>query len=257
MIDRFLPRALRALAAVAALWPLAMQAPAAAPKRPNILVIIGDDIGVDVTSDMYPGMIDALVKQYGPQGRNHPKYEQIRGRPASTPNLNAMARAGVRFSQAWVQPFCANTRASILTGLYPAHMGVVDYNGFLGKHHHSFVRDLKEKGGYATALFGKYHIAGLGQYPGMHAKEAGFDLFRGNMHGGVATYWDWEYHVQDACADHLCAGGERRRHVRLPRCAAAPCTGSAVVRVAGVQPVAHHRQPAAQSNGGAQYRHAG
>ncbi len=65
------------------------------------------------------------------------------------------------FTQAWVQPFCANTRTSILTGLYPTHTGVIDYNGWLDQKHHSFVRDLKEQGGYATALFGKYHIAGL------------------------------------------------------------------------------------------------
>jgi arylsulfatase A-like enzyme len=171
---------------------------AAPPKRPNILLIISDDIGVDASSDMYPGMVDALLKQYGPQGRNHPKYQEIKGRPASTPNLNALANAGMKFTQAWVQPFCANTRTSLITGLYPARTGVIDYNAWLGKNHHSFVQDLKDKGGYATAVFGKYHIAGLGQYPGMHAKEAGFDLFRGNMHGGVATYWDWDYQIQDA-----------------------------------------------------------
>jgi len=196
----------KSLAALAALALVMLPASAAAPKRPNILLIIGDDIGVDVTSDMYPGLIDALVKQYGPQGHNHPQYQQIKGRPASTPTLNALAQAGMSFSQAWVQPFCANTRTSLLTGLYPAHTGVIDYNGWLGQQHHSFVRDLKEKGGYATAVFGKYHIAGLvatgtssaKPYPGMKAKEAGFDLFKGNMNGGVNTYWDWEYHIQDA-----------------------------------------------------------
>lgn len=120
-----LPTAARCcLAALAAL--LFAAAAAAGPKRPNILLIIGDDIGVDATSDMYPGLIDSLVRQYGPQGRNHPQYQQIKGRPASTPTLNAMARAGMSFTQAWVQPFCANTRSSIITGLYPARMGVVD-----------------------------------------------------------------------------------------------------------------------------------
>jgi arylsulfatase A-like enzyme len=229
VLHRCLARASRAYVVLASLM-IAAHASAAGAKRPNILVIIGDDIGVDVTSDMYPGLIDALVKQYGPQGRNHPSYELIKGRPASTPNLNAIARAGVRFSQAWVQPFCANTRSSILTGLYPAHMGVVDYNGWLGKQHHSFVRDLKEKGGYATAVFGKYHIAGLGQYPGMHAKEAGFDLFRGNMHGGVATYWDWEYHVQDATSPAGEFRTEKAPQRSIP--GIAPTTYAPVVNVA-------------------------
>jgi arylsulfatase A-like enzyme len=175
-------------------------------KRPNILLIIGDDIGIDVTTDMYPGLIDGLLKQYGPQGHNHPDYRQIQGHPASTPTLNALAKEGMRFTQAWVQPFCSNTRSSILTGLYPAKTGVLDYTNWLNQSHHSFVRDLKEKGGYSTAIFGKWHMAGLNQlapgmtklYPGMKPKEAGFDLFLGNLNGGVETYWEYEYQIQDA-----------------------------------------------------------
>lgn len=166
--------------------------------RPNILLIIGDDIGIDVTTGMYPGLIDSLVKQYGPSGRNHPDYKQIDGRPASTPTLNSLAKSGMRFTQAWTAPFCSPTRTSILTGLYSAKTGVLDYTNWLSQNHHSFVRDLKEKGGYSTALFGKYHMAGLGVYPGMKPKEAGFDLFLGNLHGGVATYWEWDYQIQDS-----------------------------------------------------------
>ncbi len=166
--------------------------------RPNILLIIGDDIGLDATSDMYPGLIDGLVKQYGPSGRNHPDYKMIHGRPASTPALNSLARAGMRFPQAWVNTFCSPTRTSMLTGLFSVKTGVLDYMGYLSHAHHSFVRDLKEKGGYSTAIFGKWHIAGLGQYPGMKPKEAGFDLFRGNLHGGVQTYYEWDYHIQDS-----------------------------------------------------------
>jgi len=166
--------------------------------RPNILLIIGDDIGIDVTTNMYPGLIDSLVKQYGPSGHNHPNYRQIDGRPASTPTLNSLASAGMRFTQAWTQPFCSPTRTSILTGLYSAKTGVLDYTNWLSQNHHSFVRDLKERGGYGTALFGKYHMAGLGVYPGMKPKEAGFDLFLGNLHGGVATYWEWDYQIQDS-----------------------------------------------------------
>lgn len=167
-------------------------------QRPNILLIIGDDIGIDATSNMYPGLIDDLVKKYGPSGHNHPRYREINGRPASTPTLESLSKAGVRFTQAWTQPFCSPTRTSILTGLYSAKTGVLDYTNWLSQNHRSFVRDLKEKGGYSTALFGKYHMAGLGEYPGMKPKEAGFDLFMGNLHGGVATYWQWDYHIQDS-----------------------------------------------------------
>jgi arylsulfatase A-like enzyme len=166
--------------------------------RPNILLIISDDIGFDVTTNMYPGFIDDLVKQYGPSGHNHPGYKMIDGRPASTPTLNALAQAGMKFTQAWVNTFCSPTRTSILTGLYSVKTGVLDYLGYLSQNHHSFVRDLKEKGGYSTAAFGKWHIAGLGVYPGMKPKEAGFDLFLGNLHGGVQTYYEWDYHIQDS-----------------------------------------------------------
>jgi arylsulfatase len=166
-------------------------------QHPNILLIISDDIGFDATTNMYPGVIDDLVQKYGPSGHNHPDYKLIDGRPASTPTLNALAESGMKFSQAWVNTFCSPTRTSILTGLYSVKTGVLDYMGYLSQNHHSFVRDLKEKGGYSTAAFGKWHIAGLGQYPGMKPKEAGFDLFRGNLHGGVQTYWEWDYHIQD------------------------------------------------------------
>ncbi len=167
------------------------------PKRPNILLIIGDDIGIDVTTGMYPGLIDDLTKKYGPSGHNHPHYKEIDGRPASTPALDKLAKSGMRFTHAWAQPFCSPTRTSLLTGLYAAKTGIIDPTGWLTQNHHSFVKDLKEKGGYSTAVFGKWHIAGLFEYPGMKPKEAGFDLFQGNLHGGVATYYEWDYHVQD------------------------------------------------------------
>jgi arylsulfatase A-like enzyme len=202
------PMAVRSCAALAATLIACTTAHGAEAKRPNILLIIADDVGIDVTTNMYPGLVDSLLKQYGPTGRNHPQYAQIKGRPASTPNLDAFANAGMRFTQAWVEPFCANTRSSILSGLYPASTGVFDYTGYLTQAHHSFVRDLKDKGGYSTAIFGKWHIAGLNPaggdpkaaYPGMKPKEAGFDLFLGNMNGAVSTYWNYEYHVQDAAS---------------------------------------------------------
>jgi arylsulfatase A-like enzyme len=50
-------------------------------------------------------------------------------------------------------------------------------------------------------VFGKWHMAGLpGQpvdYPGMKPKQAGFDLFKGNLHAAIRTYWDYDYQIQD------------------------------------------------------------
>jgi hypothetical protein len=48
-------------------------------RHPNILLIISDDIGLDVTTNMYPGLVDDLVRKYGPEGLNHPNYKAIKG----------------------------------------------------------------------------------------------------------------------------------------------------------------------------------
>jgi arylsulfatase A-like enzyme len=201
VINRGVITALRGFALLAAFMIVSTSVYAATnddkSPRPNILLIIGDDIGLDVTTNMYPGLIDSISKQYGPLGHNHPKYKMINGRPASTPVLDTLAQSGMRFTQAWAQPFCSPTRTTLLTGLYSAKTGVLDYLGALSKTHHSFVKDLKEKGGYSTAAFGKWHIAGLGRYTGMMPKEAGFDLYLGNLSGGLQTYFDYDYHIQD------------------------------------------------------------
>jgi len=169
---------------------------------PNIVLIIGDDFGIDVTSDMYPGLIGDLAERYGPDGHGHPNHELIAGRPASTPRLADLARQGMVFTNVWAQPFCSPTRASILTGLFASKANVLTYADPLSQRHTSFVQLLKDRAGYSTALFGKWHLAGLPgnpvSYPGMKPKEAGFELFRGNMHAAIRTYWNYEYQVQDA-----------------------------------------------------------
>ena len=181
----------------AAMGPVA----AVQPAPPNILLVISDDVGLDVTTGMTPGMIDGLVEQYGPSGRNHPNYSAIAGSPASTPVLDTFAQQGMVFTNVWAHPFCSPTRASILTGLYSA-THVFTYADALSQNHTSFVNMLKEQGGYSTAVFGKWHMAGLpGQdvsYPGMKPKEAGFDLFKGNMHAALNTFWEYDYEIQDA-----------------------------------------------------------
>ena len=164
---------------------------------PNILLVIMDDIGMDASSQMHPGLIEELTAQYGPQGHNHLLYRRIAGRPASTPTLNTLAQQGITFAQTWVQPYCSPTRASILTGLYAAKTQVLDYTSPLSQTHKTVARILKDEAGYSTAIFGKWHVAGLGSYPGMKPKEAGFDLFLGNLNGAIDSYWSYDYQIQD------------------------------------------------------------
>ena len=175
---------------------------ASSPDRPNILFVIADDIGMDVMSNLYPGMIDSLMEKYGPSGLNHPDYRKIDGKPASTPVFDKLSSQGMRFSNVWAHPFCSPTRAAILTGLFAAKTDVVTYEDALSAKHTSFVQKLKNEAGYNTAIFGKWHMAGLPgadvSYPGMKPKQAGFDLFKGNMHAAIPSYWNYEYQIQDA-----------------------------------------------------------
>jgi len=164
-------------------------------RRPNILLIIADDIGIDVTTDMYPNLIADLLDLYGPAGHNHPDYLNIDGRPASTPVLDQLAQQGVVFSSAWAQPVCSPTRAAIITGLFADKTGVASPGDPLSQNHTTFVQRLKDAG-YSTGIFGKWHLGT--NFNGTLPKRAGFDLFKGNVQGGISpSFWNYQYHVQD------------------------------------------------------------
>ena len=171
-------------------------------RAPNILLIISDDVGMDVSTGMYEGLVASMVERYGPSGLNHPNFSAIEGSPASTPRLNELARDSMVFVNTWANPFCSPTRASLLTGLFAGRNHVLTYADPLSQRHTSFVQMLRDEGGYSTAIFGKWHMAGLpggdADYPGMKPREAGFDLFKGNMHAALRGYWDWDYQIQDA-----------------------------------------------------------
>ncbi|HYP79649.1 MAG TPA: sulfatase-like hydrolase/transferase, partial [Steroidobacteraceae bacterium] len=83
-------------------------------------------------------------------------------------------------------------------------------------------------------LFGKWHLAGMPgrevSYPGMKPKEAGFEIFRGNMHAAIKTYWDYDYMEQDAGTPANQWRTGRPPQKSLP--GIAPTTLSGVVQVA-------------------------
>ena len=134
--------------------------------RPNVVVVLVDDMG---WSDI------------GPYGGEIP-----------TPNLDALARGGVRFTQFYATPRCSPTRASVLTGLYPhqAGMGHLDNvvrpgsSGTTGRLNDRSVTiaEVLREAGYFTAMSGKWH---LGQDNGSPPWQRGFDRVLSLRAGGM------------------------------------------------------------------------
>ncbi|MEJ6643648.1 MAG: arylsulfatase [Akkermansiaceae bacterium] len=141
--------------------------------RPNIILIMSDDMGY---SDI--GCYGGEIK---------------------TPNLDALAANGVRFTQFYNTGRCCPTRASLLTGLYPhqagiGHMtsdyGIPQYQGYLNKECLTIAEALKPAG-YRTYMSGKWHVT-----PKVMADDEkdnwplqrGFDKFFGTIHGAGSFF---------------------------------------------------------------------
>lgn len=124
------------------------------------------------------------------------------GSEIATPNLDALAARGVRFTQFANAARCCPSRASLVTGRYPHAVGMgwmtaVDegtdaYSGQLSADAPT-VAELLRDAGYATALAGKWHLTVDGAYAGLGAAatpngswptERGFDRFYGGLSGG-------------------------------------------------------------------------
>jgi len=152
------------------LAPLAALHAADAPKqKPNIVVILADDLG------------------YG----DIACYGATRLR---TPHIDRMAREGMRFTDFHSNgATCSPTRAALLTGRYQQRCGVEEALSEKSAGLPDEARTIAEylqPAGYATGAFGKWH---LGSKPNSAAlpNRQGFDVFRGSRHGGV----DYVSHV--------------------------------------------------------------
>lgn len=160
---------LRALAAIAIPLTIACdvhQTGHAQTQRPNILLIVSDDLGY------------ADVGVYG-------------SRDIPTPNIDRIAREGIRFTNAYVSgPYCSPTRAGLMTGRYPQRFGF-EFNPF-GSPDTGLplteitMADRLKAAGYRTALFGKWH---LGSSNRLHPMRRGFEEFYGFL-GGDHSYMD-------------------------------------------------------------------
>src|SRR5687767_8237660 len=148
--------------ALACLIVLAILAPfAAAAEKPNVIVILCDDVGYG---------------EFGFQGN-----KQI-----PTPNIDSIAANGVRFTNGYVSgPYCSPTRAGLLTGRYQTRFGH-EFNGGGGAGAGAFglpltettIADRMKALGYATAAVGKWHLGGPPRFLPM---QRGFDAFYGSV----------------------------------------------------------------------------
>jgi arylsulfatase len=168
-----LPRALCIAGAVAALAMPAVSAAADAPRRPNIVVILGDDLGF---ADM--GAFGSEIK---------------------TPNFDALANDGVRFANFYTHASCSPTRSILLTGVdthlnglgnmdewtAPNQWGVDGYEGYLNDRVATLPQLLKGAG-YHTYMVGKWHLGkSPAQIPAARGFERDFSLL-----DGAGSYWD-------------------------------------------------------------------
>jgi arylsulfatase A-like enzyme len=215
-------RLLVLLLALAAVATLATASPAAAGP-PNIVVIMSDDMGF---SDLgcYGGEV-------------------------ATPNLDALAAGGLRFTQFYNNARCCPTRASLLTGLYPhqtgiGHMmedrGIDAYRGDLNTRCRTIAEVLKPAG-YRCYGVGKWHVTRFTAADGPKHNwpmGRGFERFYGTIHGAgsfydpsslirdntmISPYADPLYHPQtyyytDAISDHAVrfVGDHARDHGGKP-----------------------------------------
>lgn len=129
-------------------------------KKPNILVIFGDDIGMWNLSCYSSGMMG---------------YQ--------TPNIDRIAKEGVRFTDAYAEQSCTAGRASFLTGQSGFRTGMTKV-GFPGapvglQAEDPTIAELLKPQGYATGQFGKNHLGDQNRFlPTVH----GFDEFFGNLY---------------------------------------------------------------------------
>lgn len=145
------------------IW-LTQVAAAQTPARPpNILVIVADDMGYGDT---------------GPYG----------SKDIPTPNLDALAAAGIRFTDAYVSgTVCGPSRAGLMTGRYQQRFGEEFNIGLIAAHRdvglpvtEVTMADRLKAAGYRTALVGKWH---LGSAPRFRPLVRGFDEFFGFLAG--------------------------------------------------------------------------
>jgi arylsulfatase A-like enzyme len=139
---------------------MAAGAPAAAQQKPNIIVIMGDDVGWFNIGAYHQGMM-----------------------ASRTPNLDRLAAEGMRFTDYYAEASCTAGRANFITGELPIRTGLTTV-GQAGSpigmpDEAPTIATVLKSMGYATGQFGKNHLGDLNQFlPTVH----GFDEFFGYLY---------------------------------------------------------------------------
>ena len=139
---------IRAIAIVLAFLQLAVASFGAEERPPNIVFILADDLG---------------WSELGCYGNDFNE----------TPHLDRLSQQGMRFEQAYAAaPVCSPYRAALLTGQYPARVGIVDYlrpNSAAGLSlEHVTLAEMLRQNGYSTGMIGKWHLTGYRHHGAEH-----------------------------------------------------------------------------------------
>lgn len=152
------------------------------PRRPNVIFVLADDLGWSELGCYGNGFND-------------------------TPHLDRLATEGMRFTQAYAAaPVCSPYRASLLTGQYPARIGILDYLRPNSANALSTVHDtlpeVLASNGYATGMIGKWHLTGYQHHDAEHEVKPvdhGFQWDFAREVKGVgngANFWPYVFRTQ-------------------------------------------------------------
>ncbi len=132
-------------------------------RKPNVVLILADDLGAE------------CLGSYGSTSYR-------------TPNLDALARSGLRFENCFCTPLCSPSRVQLMTGRYGFRTGWTQLIGAEGDQHFEPEKEktfghLLKGAGYATGIAGKWQLCHFDKHP-EHLRECGFD---------ESCMWTWQW----------------------------------------------------------------
>jgi len=147
--------------------------------KPNILLIIADDQGLDASA----------------------QYSYSNDLP-TTPTLTELASEGVVFDNVWATPSCTTTRGTIITGKHGVNSGIDYVPAVMPTDTQTLQRYIKSQrvsSDYQTAVIGKWHLGGANPELN-HPTDSGVDYFAGTITGTLDDYYHWPLTINGTSA---------------------------------------------------------